>query len=482
MAKLIEEPIIPQSVNGMLASKPMETEYQPPHPVASNGTALPGRQRKFSDGHSQSVHEGFAGRPIKKRQAMERVEWIEMGMIREQGGNQWVEGGGTEVEFRGIKERRVTWNHYRESVSSRDENFPPSRDRPDPVKPKPNGQRSLLMGEYPDVDYPSSEPSTLVAPYRLNQPTGSVGQSEFPRIQGAVGISIRRDSDSQSVEHETRRDSWYRQSGEEEPPHEPWRFSRKLKSPRLRRRRPVNSHHNNPPEMFTRGSGGSRIAWSSPHTNSSSNSDSDSSQRLRGRSASYGQSSSDSHLVLKMGYLNLNRGVLWNMPAERVYPELEAFSEPELPKEILHQNSYKRSKLKTQRSASIPDIIIQGGHSLHLTSSSRPPRAEIPPSPPPGLGPQAHPSALEGLLERAKGRVRDQAGGKRERSGKMHSFRTQVPPPSPSLSTTPSPSPSDGDRETELEEVALMRHRALSVSQGWREERVDADEEEKKYR
>ncbi|XP_063340931.1 pleckstrin homology domain-containing family G member 6 [Pelmatolapia mariae] len=52
------------------------------------------------------------------------------------------------------------------------------------------------------------------------------------------------------------------------------------------------------------------------------------------------------------------------------------------------------------------------------------------------------------------------------------------PSPSPSFSATSSPSRSDGDRDTDLEEVEVARPKALSVSQGWKEQLVDGDEDE----
>ncbi|KAG8009973.1 hypothetical protein GBF38_014091 [Nibea albiflora] len=63
----------------------------------------------------------------------------------------------------------------------------------------------------------------------------------------------------------------------------------------------------------------------------------------------------------------------------------------------------------------------------------------------------------------------------------MANLKSRYHPPSPSFSTTPSPSPSDGDRDTEWdEEVELMRHRALTVSRGWKEQLVDGDEDERR--
>ncbi|XP_071764768.2 uncharacterized protein plekhg6 [Centroberyx gerrardi] len=473
--KFIEEPIISPSLNGMLKAKVTETKYQPSHPVASNSTGLAFWQSKSSDNRSKSVYGGFAGK--------EGREWIEMAVRAEQGGNHGEEEELVTV-FHGIKERRVTWNHNTQSASHLGDNFIPSRNTADPLRHKPSGPHSLLLGGYPDVDYPTTPPGTLLSPYgeyqpTQYQPTVSMVRPEFQRLPGARGRSTWRDSDSQSVDEETRRNSWYNQSGEEETLPEPWKFSRKLKSPRLRRRRPISSHHA-PPQMFRQGSQDLGVAWSAVNTNSSSNSDSDCNQKLKGSSASCGQSS-DSHRVLKLGSLKLNQGMFWNMPDERGSPNSRTFSEPELPDQNFH---YKRPKLKTQRSASIPDIIIQGGHRLHLPSSSLQsstlPRVGAAPSPTAALDPQARVSPLEGLLERAKVRVRDRDGVRPERNKKMPNMKAWYPPPSPSFSTTPSQSPSDGDRETEWEEVELMRSRAPTVSKGWKEQLVDGDEEEKK--
>ncbi|KAM3873242.1 uncharacterized protein plekhg6 [Diretmus argenteus] len=326
-----------------------------------------------------------------------------------------------------------------------------------------NRSKSMHEG-FADVDYESTPADTSLSPYREYQATDSMERPEFQRLPGSRGRSLRRDSDSQSVDEETRRSSWYSQSGEQEPVQEAWRFSRKLKSPKLRRRRPISSHQGPHIHMSSPGSQGSRTTWSGPNTNSSSNSDSDCNQKLKVNSASRDQSS-DSHRVLRLRSLKMNQGMFWNMHDERVSPDPQVFSEPELLDQNFHN---KRPKLKAHRSASIPDVIIQGGHGLHPSSnrmSSAVPRRDVA---------QVRVSRLEGLLERAKGRVRDGEGVKRER-------RSWNPSPSPSFSTTPSPSPSDGDRETEWDEVELMRSRAPTVSNGWREQLVDGDEEEKKY-
>ncbi|XP_045574710.1 pleckstrin homology domain-containing family G member 6 isoform X2 [Salmo salar] len=414
--KPVEELLI-QSVNGALVSIATEAEQQTQEPVDYKDAMLPGQPRKLSDIHNQSV-------------------------------------------------------------------FQP--------QPKPNGPHNLLLGGYPDIDYDidyhQHQSSTLpLSPCRENNRKVSIAicqmESQGLLSQGGRAKSTRRNSAPQSVEQQAMRNLWLTQSGEEEALAESLRFSRKLNSPRLRRRRPINTEQTAAPQMSQSGSDSSGMAQSVPRTNSSSNSDSDCKQKLRGsyqhNSGSSGQSS-DSHLVLKLGSLKMNRGVFWDMPAEKEFsPEPHAFSDPELPKDIPEEkdNTPKRPKLKTQRSASIPDIILQEGYSSLLTSA-KPSNARIAHSPPPGLDPYLHPSPLESILNRAKERRKD--GGRREGKGKSPTFRTWALPPSPSFSTTLSQSPSEGDRETEWEEVELVRRLAPSVNQGWIEERVDGDEEEEK--
>ncbi|KAG7216993.1 hypothetical protein INR49_001647 [Caranx melampygus] len=91
--------------------------------------------------------------------------------------------------------------------------------------------------------------------------------------------------------------------------------------------------------------------------------------------------------------------------------------------------------------------------------------------------PNGQNSPLAGLLERAKERVKDRDGIKRGRDVKVANLWSRHLSPSPTFSTTPSPLPSDGDKDTDWEEeVKLMRHRAPTVSKGWKEQLVDGDE------
>lgn len=157
-------------------------------------------------------------------------------------------------------------------------------------------------------------------------------------------------------------------------------------------------------------------------------------------------------------------------------------SESELPDRTVYN---KRPKIKTQRSVSNPNIIIEGDHRLRLHANSLQtiPQAKDSRFTVSGQNPNGHTSPLEGLLERVNGRVRDRDGVIRDKNLKTTNLRSRYHSPSPSFSTTPSPPPSDGDRDTEWEEeVALMRRRALTVSGGWKEQLVDGEEDEKRDR
>ncbi|XP_070691597.1 uncharacterized protein [Pempheris klunzingeri] len=259
---------------------------------------------------------------------------------------------------------------------------------------------------------------------------------------------------------------------------EAWGFSKNLKSPGLRRRRPISAHQTPSTQTSKQFSQGSRQTCSASGNYTFSDIDSDYNLNIKRNNAPSAQTS-DSHRVLKLGSLKPNQGMFWNMH-NRVSPDPQTLSESELP-DVNHNN--KRPKLKTQRSASIPNIMIEGGRGLHLHSSSpyTLPRAENTRLPISGHHPNGQHSPLEGLLERAKERVRDRDGFKGDRNVEPSNLRSRYPPPSPSFSTTPSPPTSNGDRDTELEgEVALMRHRALTVSKGWKEQLVDGDGDEKR--
>ena len=443
-----EELMLPLSINGMLVSKEAEGArlYQPADDINAN-TGLPYLGSQASDSNRKHERKSFAG----QQQRIKEYEWIEMGVRGDQDGNPTKKEEKI-VETQMINERRVTFNQRPQSTPNLD--LYTHRAAEDSLRP-----HNLLIGGLPDVDYPTNEHSTLPFSY---QPTRSRERPGLQRLEGERGISTRRDF--QSVNQDVRKSS-NSQSGDIQTYPEVKGFLKNLSSPVLRRRRPVSINQAPNTRMSKKFSQGSREA-------SSSNSESDYSLNSK-RNSVPSDKSSNSHRVLKLGSLKPNQGMFGHM-YDRASPDPETWSEPE---PELNSHS-KRPIMKTQRSASIPNIIIEGGHglSLHPTNRYTLPQQRYVPSPIPGHYPNGHTSPLDGLLERAKER-------RMGRNVKMANLRSRYPPTSPSFSTTPSPSPSDGDRDTEWEEeVELMRHRALTVSKGWKEQLVDGDEDDNRNR
>lgn len=420
--ELEEECLIPRSINGMPPSK--EAEERPPDEVASYKTVVSLFHSQPQNSNCKVLDKGFAG----WQQAVKGYEWIEMGVRRQEIGIH------TEEEEKMVarvmtKERRVAWNHGVQSAPILDHfNHCIAAD---PLRYNTTGPYALLLGEYPDVDYPMND-----------------------------------DSSSQPV-------SSYSQFSDMETSPEAWSL-KNLKSPGLRRRRPISTHQGPSAQTSQQFFQDSGPTWSASFSNSDSYYNPNTN-----RSSVSSVHSSDSRRVLKLGSLKPNQEMSWNMHAE--FPlDPQTLSEPEL--SDLNFDG-KWPKIKTQRSVSIPNI--EGGHELRLHSRSlytlpQEKETQVPIS---QHNPNGHPSPLEGLLERAKERVRERGGLKRDRCVTSATLRSKYPPPSPSFSITPSPSTSDGDRDTEWEEeVELMRHRALTVSKGWKEQLVDEDEDEKRDR
>ncbi|XP_026862480.2 uncharacterized protein plekhg6 [Electrophorus electricus] len=252
---------------------------------------------------------------------------------------------------------------------------------------------------------------------------------------------------------ESLQDSGHRQSGEEnELLTNSGRFCRKLISPRLRKKRPINSQSCAPPQDSRMMPGETRLSKSITNMNSFSNSDSDGNHSIS-QSPNSSSTSQDSHLVLKLGSIKQNRVALWN---EKLSPETQTLSDPELPKETPHQNSLKEPKVKSHRSSSIPEVIYSGAHSLPLSVP------EPSPSPPPRLDPQQYPSPLQGLLARAKERERGRGITKRE--GKPAGKSASSVPNVICAPSTPSPSTSEGEQEVEAEALEAFKPQLSSSS------------------
>lgn len=434
---------------------------------AKNNEELPGKRRKFSDSRSQSLYINF-GQPTRSGRSTPG-EGIpsQPGSRKNSEGQPW---DSTEIFVPGIQERRVTWSQSRSASLVRQHG--PVSSVKGPAN-RPGTPHALLVRGYAEEPIAASQsvPSTysVVTEYVSIEP--EVTQSADLKVRSAQ-LSVRSHQSDQSEENQSRRGSLCSQSGEDDLI-ESRRFSRKLKSPRLRRRRQINTQTNSLHQAPRRGSVDRGQVPTGPPQNSSSNSDSDGSQRR------HGKQTEGSHRVLKLGSLTKNRGMLWNAGQEdRLSPELYTFSEPELPARVPDKNPHKPS-LKSHRSMSIPEAIFQEPPVRSpVKKQSRPPPDH---SPPPSDF-QLKDSPLESLLERAKGREREREGTKRSNWRKE---RPIAPPEGPSLSplsTTPSPLPSDGDRETEGDEVDSNRLRVTGPFHGWREGNVDGSDDERKSR
>ncbi|XP_034553118.1 uncharacterized protein plekhg6 [Notolabrus celidotus] len=456
--ELTEDLIMPQSINGMLAARHAEEQYEPTGDLAPNNTGLRLLQSKLYDNNRTLSHHGFA----RQQHPVQGYEWIEMGVRGERFGMNPGEKGKI-VESTITKGGRVVGlNHKVQSAPNLDyfhQNTAGNLSRHNTV-----GPHALLLGEYPDIDYPMDEETSSQSSY---QATTAREGLEVLRQPGEGGISTRRESDSQFVEQDTRRNTDFSQPGDLDVPPEMWGFSKNLKSPGLRRRRPASAH-----QGFSMAMSGQ--FFQDPSNNFSlPSSDTEYNPNNKRNSLPSGHSSGTLK-VLKLSSLKPNQGMFWDLH-DRVSPDPQTMSESELPDVYYYS---KRPLMKTKRSASNPNIIIQGDHGLSRHSSSL---YALPLAEDTGHNQNGNVSPLDGLLERAKERGKERDGLRRNRYLKVPNMRSRHRPISPSFSTTPSPPPSDGDRDPEWEEeVELMRHRALTVSQGWREQLVDGDEDDRR--
>ncbi|XP_077433032.1 uncharacterized protein plekhg6 isoform X2 [Vanacampus margaritifer] len=289
-------------------------------------------------------------------------------------------------------------NRGEERVTHQEEKFNQSVKVMDPLRPLTARPNFLVPGGYPDVDYPTDGLNTSPVPGQTRPSDGKI-ENSHPETKVFPGT---------------------------------------FKSPILRKKRTDNGLKSPSPQTVH----GSE--WS-PSNNSSSNSDSDCGGNTK---------PANSHIVLKLSALKPTRGTFWNNDP-RASPETEIFSESEL---TVFNLQNKKARLRTQRSASIPNMPSQEEQRFHF---------------PDGFpGKSASPASLENLLQRAKGRARDRD---RVKSGN-NAQSAHLRPPAFPLTSSPSQSPSDWDRDAEWEEeVQLQRHQVLTISRGWNEQLVDGD-------
>ncbi|XP_060777956.1 uncharacterized protein plekhg6 isoform X3 [Neoarius graeffei] len=317
-----------------------------------------------------------------------------------------------------IIERRVTWNHKLQ-LHKYSNAFPQ--------------QDSLETKKSNDTHH------LLVSGLRKNPALNQLSSDQYllPRGFAPVesAISVR---EQQSQKPDLRQDSWSHQSGEEnESLSESWTFTRVVKSPRLRRKRPMNSQPSALPQGSRRMSAEIESSTSFPNRNSNSVSDSDENHNIRRPSNT--SSKFQDHLVLKLASVKQNRGEFWNVLTERF-----SESESELPKERHKQNSQKIPKIKPQRSESLPELQS---------------------------------SPLQGLLNRAKERDRERGVSKREgRQLEKTSLQS-----SNTVCTTPSRSPSEGEKAAAAEQRNTFRSIWYDSYTG-RETNVDSSDNDRKNR
>lgn len=446
-----EQPLMRSGTENFIDELSEECVISPPDDAVTYQTVASFFHSQLNSDNNTLLHKDFSA----QQQAVKGYEWIEMGVRRQEIGI-FTEETEKIVESAATKERGVAWIHSVQSTPVLDHFNHITA--PDP-RNNTSGPHHLLLDGYPDVDYPVDEDGS-------SQPSHPTDQPTVLRVPVEGGISTKMDSDSQSMNQDTGKNISCSPSVNMETSPEAWSFSKILKSPRLRKRRTVISHQGpstQTPRPFTQDS---KKAWSVSFSDFNQNTD---------RNSGSSEQTSDSRRSLTLGSLKPNQELYWNV-REQGHLDPQIFSEPELA-DLNHCDKW--AKIKTQRSASIPNVNNEGGHQLHLHSRSlyALPLERNSQFPISQLNTNGHHSPLEGLLERAKERVRDRDEFKRDRN-----IMSRYPPSSPSFSTTPSPSLSDGDRDTEWEEVALMRHRALTVSKGWKEQLVDGDEDEKRGR
>ncbi|KAK3572097.1 hypothetical protein QTP86_022329 [Hemibagrus guttatus] len=356
--------------------------------------------------HNQHVHSHFLSKQMQngdrkynnKRNPTQETE------RKERGKNGYHEN--SDILSNPTIERRVTWNHKMQSHKNTTA-FP---------------QQDSFHNE---TNKPTSPHHLVVGGLRENQLSSS-GQFLLPNeFEPAISVTQQ-----QSQKPDLQQDSWSHLSGDEnESLSDSWTFTRILNSPRLRRKRPMNSQ----PSASLQGP--RRMSADA----GSSNSVSDSEEIHNVRRSSNTSVKTQDHLVLKMASVKQNRGAFWNVPYER-----SSESESELPKETHNQNPQKIPKMKTQRN-----------ESLHELQSS----------------------PLHGILNRAKEREKERGIAKRE--GK-HLEKSSLQN-SNTDRATPSPSPREAEKKAAAEEQGPFRTRCFDPHTGT-ETRVNSSGNERKNR
>lgn len=395
-------------------------------PQSSKGKLASGAREEAEPVDSSSTfasifHNSLLRQSSASWQVSRGLEWIEMGVRRQ-------DIGAYAEEVVQTERTPVAWNSRLQSAPTM-QHFGHAGGSEQPEKINRPGAPDLFLDGYPAVDYPMNEDSDSQA---VTQMSASRGFSEE-----LGGTETQRHSDSPSMTTQVI------QTSDTEASLDAWSFSKNLKSPGLRRRRTTSVHQGAPTRLSFRDSELPRSA-SLPNSGSDYNLNTDSSSLSS-------QQSSDSQPLLRLATFKPNQRMSYEPQEE------QSFSESELPD---RNTSDRWVGLRPQRRNSNPNFVARERPGARNSETQLT-----------GL-----PSRLDGVLSRAKVRVREHDGLTTDRQLKITHRRTRFSPPSPS-------SASEVDTETEwVEEVALMRRRALTVSKGWKEQLVDGDDDDKKDR
>uniref|UniRef100_A0A8C5NGE7 DH domain-containing protein n=1 Tax=Gouania willdenowi TaxID=441366 RepID=A0A8C5NGE7_GOUWI len=427
---------VPHSMNGFNKAEQYVSQVK----AASNNKGL-----EWDSQPSVQNQKVLHGSNTSQQLEPERCEWIEMKGYQSM--NHMEEDEGKVVESKITFEGGLTLNHRTNSPNL--DLF--NQRTADPVKH--NTRIPKLVAELPDVDYPMEDDSTLQhrdQPKTLKEGPAFVGQRQPEK-------STKKNSDFHFMNQGILMNSGSSHSGKYNLLPNTFNFPKNLKSPGLRKRRPAATYQG--PQLQQPSSHGLERSWSSSQNLSS---DSESNISLERNSVS-SNSSSESHRVFTLSSLKPNQGMFGKM----------SLSESEVSD---GSPSNKRPNLKTQRSTSNPNINLEGVNinplqTPHKDNEQRPHISRNNSSP------------LLGLLERAKERTSTRNMSKRVQIPTASDVVSRVPPPSPSFATTLSPPLSEQQLDRDLEEApVLMRRRARAVSNGWKEQHVDGDENDGKKR
>ncbi|XP_037532534.1 uncharacterized protein plekhg6 [Nematolebias whitei] len=448
--KVPQKKSLMEELNDVLNKYPLmngfinDEQSQPPNEGPTNNTGLTPKR-------SNNVNKLGYKSGLGQRQVLQGPEWIEMER-RDPGVNQSEEEGKiveTQIITKALPVSKL--NHFPQSK-------PPDLSGTNTTR-RPN----FLPHELPDVDYPTEEESTLSPPQKPQ-----ISSEMLPRPQVEKRALTRSNSDLQLVTQDNQK-TFPSQSGVAETYLDVSSFPPNLKSPGLRKRRPVSTNPSpSTPPLKPRLLDLGRPASAS---NSSSNSDSECSTNIK-RNSLPATFSSDLQQVPKVGP-KPNYNAFLNK-YNRIPPDAQNISESDLP-DTTSQSI--KPKIKNVRSSSSPSMINEGKQPVRgpSNSSHASPQEEDPSS----SGFTINSSPVEGLLERAKERGKDKTLLKRDKYVKTATLKPKYQANFQPHNPAPSPTPSDGGRDTEEGEVELIRPRSSTVSMRWKEQLVDGDEDDK---